>query len=92
MIVRTVGHDVQPPAILAQEEVTTRTNALDCAINACVCVRHRRDAEIPRDDHGGHRDDDRPHNRLMLVQAACPVNRIAEPLKVTRNAGTIVLA
>jgi hypothetical protein len=32
-------------------------------------VRHRRDAEKPRDDHGGHRDEDRPHNRLTLVQA-----------------------
>jgi len=84
--------DVQPPAILAHEVVTTRTTTPDGAVNARVGVCHRRDAEKARDDHGGHRDDDRPHNRLTLVQAACPVNRMAEPRKVTRNAATIALA
>ena len=64
---------MQPPAILAQEYVATRTTTLDCAINACVGVRHRRDAEKPRDDHGGHRDYHRPHNRLTLVQADVPI-------------------
>ena len=61
--------DVQPPAILAQEVVAIRTTTPDGAVNARVGVRHRRDAEKPRDDHGGHRDEDRPHNRLTLVQA-----------------------
>jgi hypothetical protein len=78
---------VQPPAILAQEDIATRTTTYDGAVNARVGVRHR-DAEISRDDHGGHHDDDRPHNTLTLVQAACTVNPIAEPLKVRRNAAT----
>jgi hypothetical protein len=30
-------------------------------------VRHRRDAEKHRHDHGGDRDNDRPDNSLMLV-------------------------
>ena len=65
--------DVQPPAILAQEVVATRTTTPDGAVDARVGVRHpRRDAEKPRDDHGGHRDADRPHNRLTLVQADLP--------------------
>jgi hypothetical protein len=34
-----------------------RTAALDCADKACVGVRHRRDAERPRDDHGSHREE-----------------------------------
>jgi hypothetical protein len=63
--------DVQPPAILAQEVVATRTTT-DGAVNARVGVRHRRDAEKPRGDHGGHRDEDRPHNRLTVVQADLP--------------------
>jgi hypothetical protein len=75
---------VQPPAILAQEVVATRTTTPDGAINARV--RHRRDAEKPRDDHGGHRDDDRAHNKIDASPSRpCPVNRIAEPLTVTRN-------
>jgi hypothetical protein len=59
-------------AALTQEVVAARTTALDCAINPRVCVRNRRQAEEPRDDHGSHRDDDRPHNRLTLVQADLP--------------------
>jgi len=31
-----------------------------------------RGVEEPLDDHGGHRDDDRPHDRLTLVQADLP--------------------
>jgi hypothetical protein len=73
-------HDVQPPAILAQEVVATRTTTPDGAVNAPVGMRHRRDAEKPRDDHGGHRDDDRPHNRLTLVQ----VDLLGEPNRKTR--------
>jgi hypothetical protein len=82
---------MQPPAILAHEDIATWTTTHDGAVNARVGLRHR-EAEIPRDDHGGHRDDDRPHNTFTLVQAACTVNPIAEPLKVTRNAATVALA
>lgn len=53
---------VQPPAVLAQEGVATRTTP-DGAVNAWVGVRHCRGAEKSRDDHEGHRDNDRPHNR-----------------------------
>jgi hypothetical protein len=44
-------HNMQPSAALAQEVVAARTTAFDCAINACVGVRNRRDAKKPRDDH-----------------------------------------
>jgi hypothetical protein len=59
---------VQPAAILAQEDVATRTTTPDCAVKTRIGVRDRRDAEKPRNDHGGHREDDCPHNRLTLVQ------------------------
>jgi hypothetical protein len=36
-------------------------------------VHNRRDAEKTRDNHGSHRDDDRPHNRLTLVRADVPI-------------------
>jgi hypothetical protein len=55
--VGTVRHDIQPPAILAQEDVTTPTTTSHGAVHARVGVRHRRDAGKHRDDHGGDRDD-----------------------------------
>jgi hypothetical protein len=62
-------HNMQPSTALTQEVVATRTTALDCAVNARVGVRNRRDAKKPQDNHRSHRDDNRPHDRSTLVQA-----------------------
>ncbi len=64
-LIQAVGrrYDVPPRAVLAQEDVETRTTP-DGAVNARgIGVRDCRDAEKSRDDHGGHRDNDRSHNR-----------------------------
>ena len=44
-------HNMQPSTALTQEVIATRTTAFDCAINARVSVRNRRDAEKPRHNH-----------------------------------------